>query len=396
MSMQEYNECDDQVLSLIINYPYFLEKTIIRDVYLRPRQRVLFNILKEEYSKYKEFIIENLKKHNDFDILYFNELLESNLYNASREIKFNEFEKYLIERYKKVMFDKYIKEYNGEQQDLYKRLSSLEKINYNENEYIEADEMMTSLEEKNKQVKLGYNKLDYSLNLSQNDLLIIAGGTGTGKTAFALNLLYNMSKEYQCIYFNQEMSKNILYRRLTSISSNVDIRHLKYMEELNKEERNAVNYGISAIDERKIILVNKAVDIKEIERRISSIKTKKHIIAFIDHIGLIKITGRSLYEKMTEIAKELRRISINYDCTIIGLCQLSREGQKSDKAPTMQDLRDSGEIEQSARKVVLLYNENPNEEETQDMQIIIAKNDDGDKLIKSFKFNRYKQIFIEV
>ena len=99
---------------------------------------------------------------------------------------------------------------------------------------------------------------------------------------------------------------------------------------------------------------------------------------------------------MTEIAKELRRISINYDCTIIGLCQLSREAQKENKIPTLQDLRDSGEIEQSARKVIFLYNENPNENQIQDMQIIIGKNDDGDKKIKAFKFDKYRQKFEEV
>ena len=59
--MQEFLDCDNQVLSLIINYPKFLETTIIKDEYLEPRARTLFNILKIEYSKYKEFIIENLK-----------------------------------------------------------------------------------------------------------------------------------------------------------------------------------------------------------------------------------------------------------------------------------------------------------------------------------------------
>lgn len=394
--MQEFLDCDNQVLSLIINYPKFLETTIIKDEYLEPRARTLFNILKIEYSKYKEFIIENLVKHNNFDISYYAELLNNNLYYSSREIKFNEFEKYLIDRYKTKQYEKAVREYNNNPKELYNKLTKLNDINYNENEYITAIDMYNTLEKQDEIIKIGYPILDSSLNLSKHDLLILAAGTGTGKTAFALNLLMNLSKDYQCIYFNQEMGENILHRRLTAITTGIDIRKLRNINNLEVEEINKLNFALDEIDNRKIILVNKAISMKEIETRISNIKTDRHIIAFIDHIGLIKGSGRSLYEKMTEIAKELRRISINYDCTIIGLCQLSREAQKENKIPTLQDLRDSGEIEQSARKVIFLYNENPNENQIQDMQIIIGKNDDGDKKIKAFKFDKYRQKFEEV
>lgn len=717
--MQEFLDCDNQVLSLIINYPKFLETTIIKDEYLEPRARTLFNILKIEYSKYKEFIIENLVKHNNFDISYYAELLNNNLYYSSREIKFNEFEKYLIDRYKTKQYEKAVREYNNNPKELYNKLTKLNDINYNENEYITAIDMYNTLEKQDEIIKIGYPILDSSLNLSKHDLLILAAGTGCvdcdteyfngyewkkisdfnnndkilqydpktkkaillkplkyhkikeerlnyiktskgldmclsdehnvyyldgnnnlknitcekminihnknkkgfsgkfitsfeygskgidlsdndiklmcaiicdgsfdrrretnrcyinlkkerkiielenilqegkheykktkkkngftlfsfsaprkekefsdywyncsnnqlrlicenilkwdgcekngrkafsssnkktatfvqfafsscgfrarmsvrnrigririiegkkyetksleylvnisknnttslksttkikivdyntkdgykycfttytglwvmrrngcicitgncGKTAFALNLLMNLSKDYQCIYFNQEMGENILHRRLTAITTGIDIRKLRNINNLEVEEINKLNFALDEIDNRKIILVNKAITMKEIETRISNIKTDRHIIAFIDHIGLIKGSGRSLYEKMTEIAKELRRISINYDCTIIGLCQLSREAQKENKIPTLQDLRDSGEIEQSARKVIFLYNENPNENQIQDMQIIIGKNDDGDKKIKAFKFDKYRQKFEEV
>ena len=135
---------------------------------------------------------------------------------------------------------------------------------------------------------------------------------------------------------------------------------------------------------------------QEMENTIANTLGDRHIIAIIDHIGLIRGTGKSLYEKMTEIAKEIRRLSMNYNCTIIGLCQLSRDGQRGERAPTLQDLRDSGEIEQSARNVLLLYNPEPTEEQIQHMKVIIGKNGDGDKIIKSFNFDKYKQTFYEV
>lgn len=394
--MLELKEVDDQVMAIIAKNPYFLEKTIIKEIYLRPRARSLFRILKEEYSRRKEFILSELQKHNDFDILYFTSLYTWELYDTSRDIKFNEFEKELIDRYKNEMANKLVENYKGNPNELYAELTKLKNINYNENECLSANEMIEILEKKNEQIKIGYPKFDNFLNLSKNDLVILAGGTGTGKTAFALNLLNNLSKDYQCIYFNQEMSKNIIYRRLTAITAQVDIKRLKRMNELTSYEWNRINCALSELEDRKIILINKSVSIQEIEHSIANVITKKHVVAIVDHIGLIKANGKSLYEKATEIAKDLRRISINYDCTIIGLCQLSRSVQRNETMPTIQDLRDSGEIEQSARKIILLYNENPTEDAIQEMKIIIGKNDDGDKLIQTFKFDKYRQTFMEM
>jgi replicative DNA helicase len=138
------------------------------------------------------------------------------------------------------------------------------------------------------------------------------------------------------------------------------------------------------------------MDIKEIKRTIAGIKSKKHIVAFVDHIGLVKTSGNSLYEKMTNVAKELRSISLNYDCTLIGLCQLSRESQRTNAEPKLQDLRDSGEIEQSARKVIMLHNVSKNPQDRyQNINVIIAKNDDGNKITKKFKVDKYIQRFEE-
>ena len=117
----------------------------------------------------------------------------------------------------------------------------------------------------------------------------------------------------------------------------------------------------------------------------------------MDHIGLINGDGNSLYEKMTNIAKKIRGMCLDYNCTIFGLCQLSRESQKEEREPKLQDLRDSGEIEQSARKVILLYNKDSKKQnEIKDVDVLVAKNDDGNRIIKNFKFHTKKQKFMEV
>lgn len=395
--MNELNDTEFNFLSLITNYPYLIENTIVKKEYLSDKAKIMFNILKIEYNLNKCFILERLRKnYKNFCADDYIDLFSNCLYNSSRDIMFKQFEKEIIDNYKRKQYEVLTKNFDGDCNKLYDDLTKINDINCNENDYIRAEDMFKTLTNKKKQVKFNYPHLDYSLNLSQNDLLILAGSTGGFKTAFALNMLYRLSNEYQCVYFNMEMSKNIIYKRLLAIATGIEIQKLNDINSLPENQKQILKTTMEKIEENKIILINKSMDIKEIKREIASIKSKRHIIAFVDHIGLVKSSGNSLYEKMTNVAKELRSISLNYDCTLIGLCQLSRESQKNNTEPKLQDLRDSGEIEQSARKVIMLHNISKNQQDReQDINVIIAKNDDGNKVIKKFKVDKYIQRFTE-
>lgn len=395
--MNEVSSTEFDYLSLITNYPYLIENTIVKKEYLSNEAKIMFNILQTEYNLNKCFVLERLQKnYKNFCVDDYIDLFSNCLYSSSRDIMFKQFEKEIVDNYKKNQYEILTKNFDGDCNKLYDSLTKINDINYNENDYIRAEDMFKTLTNKKKQVKFNYPYLDYSLNLSQNDLLILAGSTGGFKTAFALNMLYRLSDEYQCVYFNMEMSKNIIYKRLLAIATGIEIQNLNDINSLPSNQKQVLKEAMEKIEKNKIILINKSMDIKEIKREIASIKSKRHIIAFVDHIGLVKSSGNSLYEKMTNVAKELRSISLNYDCTLIGLCQLSRESQKNNTEPKLQDLRDSGEIEQSARKVIMLHNVSKNQQDReQDINVIIAKNDDGNKVIRKFKVDKYIQRFTE-
>lgn len=383
-------------LSMIVRQPRYLETTIIKEEYLCSKNKTMLKILKEDFKTNKELLPENLVKYKGFDLNYYIELLDYEFVYANLDNMFKELEKSIIETYK-IQQAKKITEEEKTFKNIAKKISKLDEIQEFENDFIKANEIFNELTIKNTKIQFNYPRLDYELNLSQGDLLVIAGGTGTGKTAFALNLLDRLSKDYQCVYFNMEMSKNILYRRLLAIKTQMTLMELNDISNLKTEEKKKIKENMFEIENNKIILINKAITTEDIKEHITNIKTEKHMVVFIDHIGLIKSSGGSLYERMTNIAKELRNISLNCDCTIIGLCQLSRESQKNDSVPKLQDLRDSGEIEQSARKVIILHNKDPkNINREHEMELIIAKNDDGKQnVIKEFTFDRYTQTFSE-
>ena len=384
-----------ELLALIINYPELLERNILKKEYFYGQDQILFNAILTEYKKHKVLLVENLSKYSGFNLEYYFQLQTDNLWNTNKEIKFEELQKGIIDKYKRRRFKEITDTYSGNYEKTIQDLEKLLEINYQENSYINSEDVINSLFNEKRQLKLGYEEFDKDLNLSQNDLLIIGAGSGTGKTAFALNLLLKLNENYQCIYFNMEMSKDILYKRLIAIKTGISLKDLNNAKELSSNDLRKIS--VASSDLENIILINGSVNTPIVKKNILNIKTDKHIVVFLDHIGLIKASGNSLYEKMTNVAKDLRTICLDCNCTIIGLCQLSRVSQKNNEIPKLQDLRDSGEIEQSARKVVLLYDEEKDStNENHNMKMIIAKNDDGNRVIKDFVFERYTQRFKEV
>ena len=108
----------------------------------------------------------------------------------------------------------------------------------------------------------------------------------------------------------------------------------------------------------------------------------------------------SLYEKITSIVKELRQISLENDCTIFLVSQLNRqvENQK-DKTPKISDLKESGELEQSATTVLLLHDENHDKNLSKseiEISVIIGKNRNGRVEITRLNYNKENQQFSDI
>ena len=90
-----------------------------------------------------------------------------------------------------------------------------------------------------------------------------------------------------------------------------------------------------------------------------------------------------MVSQITEISRGLKTLARELNIPVIALSQLSRASvQRDDKVPKLQDLRDSGSIEQDADVVMFIYRkdkekQNPEPEEINSAEIIIAKHRNG-------------------
>lgn len=396
-------EIENQYMALLLNNEEALKNIHILPKYLFvEKNRKLLQYIMECYQKYQFIDLNTLVTlHPNFDIEYWVDLRDKELYYKKawkQQIKLSE--ESIIRFYKEDI----IKELNNKLNKgeiLYNEfISKTKKLDdikiVNDIEPLTQEEILNNI---NEQKKINFNKfkkLSNILKLSQNDLLVIGSMTGTGKTGFMLNLMCDLMNEYQCVYFNMEMSKSSIYKRIIAINSNIPIDNInnpvsEYQHEIVKE---TINY----IAQAGVIIEHKINNVKDIRTMISRIKNKnKHTIIFIDHLGLTKIDGKSsLYEQMTEIMKILRQICLDYDCTIIGASQLNRSAYTSEEL-SLSMLKDSGELENSARKIILLYRDKSSDKENLEptMNIDVCKNDSGATGKIQMTYYKVKQIFKE-
>jgi len=79
-------------------------------------------------------------------------------------------------------------------------------------------------------------------------------------------------------------------------------------------------------------------------------------IVFIDHLRRIKDKGDNETQRLGMMTERLSDMAKELDCHVMVLAQLNREVEnQNDKRPQLKDLRDSGQIEENADQVFMLY-----------------------------------------
>lgn len=242
-----------------------------------------------------------------------------------------------------------------------------------------------------------FKKLNQTLELVQNDFLVVGANTGTGKSGFLLNLMNDLINKYQCIYFNMEMSKSTIYKRMISIRADVPIKDVS--KPSTEYQASLVNKAKKDYIDNRVRVIHQISDIDEIEKFIRRRKNKeqKHTIVFLDHLGLIQIgTNKSLYERITCVMQRLRHVCLKYDCTIIAACQLNRSSYGAEHLD-LSMLKDSGEIENSASKIILLSRCQDFDKDCLEPEMLldVCKNRDGmlNKIVAIY--HKTKQTFEE-
>lgn len=388
------NNYQDDLIGMFLVKPQLLDLTILKSSYFDKKHRDIFTAIKKSYKENKTIILEDILAVKGIDV----DLVIACSTSTATTALFEQYQDYAIKEYKKKALLATAKKLQNDEitiDEFYKDTNNFSSLGSYSSTRLTKELLKGSITKHKNNIKFTrFTILEKKLNLKENDFVILAGATGVGKSGIAINLMDDLSRNYPCVYFNFEMVEEELYQRLISINSKLNQKMLESYETLPQKNMSVVNDAIDDISKRHIDIINHSSTLDKLRSFIMSYKSDKHFIVFVDHVGLIGVRAKNSYEKMTEVAKELRKMSLDNNCTIIGLCQLNREATKNAKQPNLSMLRDSGELEQSASKVIFVWK---NEKDcAEDYYLVIEKNRSGPKSIIPIGYNKENQIAYEL
>lgn len=224
----------------------------------------------------------------------------------------------------------------------------------------------------------GMNALDSRLYVEQGDMVILGGYPSDGKTALALAMAYTQGVEHRVGFYSLETKTSKLFDRLVPTLTSVDFGRVK-RQGLTDGDWETLAGKSKQIQQNRLELVQAAgmsvADIKALAQ------SRRQEIIYIDYLQLIKPADprRPAFEQVTQISMDLHSLAQSTGITVVALSQLSRpekEGSKP-KAPGMSALRQSGQIEQDADVIMLLYREDPTARQSKRL-LKVAKNKEGE------------------
>lgn len=397
--MKQY-DVENNLISCILQKPSLINEMFIDlNCFRSDLNKRMIMFFKDFYNKNKNLdvslMVEEMKteeQKNKF-INYYVEMIDV----TPSPSLFYEYQQKMIDIYKdsliKQEIGKYIKK-NIELDELVENINSIsnEVMVIKQNNKRTPEEMIRMIRNREKIIQFPrFWALNEKLKIKKKTVNVIGARPSEGKSALALNLFCDLAKKYKCIYFNMEMTEEEVYERMLGIEANIAIADInkpqtEYQDQVIMETANKIyNYKYEVVNGSKTVQAMKNKIIKE--------QREEHCIVFIDYTGyIVGKQGQNDRERIGEAVRELNNITKDYDCTIFLIAQINRNGSDT---PTMQDLKDSGEIEQTADTIILIHDEHKEDNaDVKEIGFLIPKCRGGKRNIRiPVEFNKPKQRF---
>lgn len=354
----------------------------------------MYKILRMSYEKYRFVDVELLDEVGDgVDEMLVEDLLLKDLDTSVSA--FRHLAAFLVDEWKKREILRYVDYLKYGKMDVVEFMATMRIINDTQTPDIQRltpSKIDAFLKKADTSIKFEDFKKLNKCKINEHDFVVLAGGTGQGKTALAINLAMDLMKNYPVLYINIELSEDTVIKRMMASYTDTtmdDIDNRFVMPQFKWEQMRRL---MPFVSEHEMYLVTGSQTIESIRALVSHMKQDKHFIVIVDHIGRIS-TNKERYQAMTEISIAIRNLALDYNCTVLGLCQLNRDFRNVD-TPSNNLLRDSGEIEQSARKVMFIWQKSKGD--NLGLYMWFTKNDSAMTGQIKIKYDREKQKIEEI
>lgn len=232
----------------------------------------------------------------------------------------------------------------------------------------------------------GYDSLDFYCRIPEGALTIIAGRPGHGKTTLLLNMLLNMVRRHEdrAFYFfsYEEAARALATKAIILLAGkvlNAEFNfncYMNYLKEKRGSEK-AIEAAVKKYEKYtasgRLCIVDRRYKAEGLSQVIGSLaRSRKPGAFFVDYIQKIPLDRPQgqRYLDIKEASALLLDMAVQENVSVLLGAQLRREasqtksgGNSGSWKPRLEDLRESGDIEQDANLVLALVNETKQAEE---------------------------------
>lgn len=232
--------------------------------------------------------------------------------------------------------------------------------------------------------RTGFDVIDDVLygSVMPGSQIVLSGATGMGKTMVMLNIALQLAKLGKRVrYFSLENSIHSLIVRLTANTSEIQTENIR-RGDISDIELKALNMAYERLMHLDFDIYDNIYDPVQICKKIEEEKPDVFFIDYVQNLYLNDyVVNRNRTQEVGKISGLMREAAVKNDAISVLGSQLNREVDKrQDKRPKNSDLRDSGELEQDADVIMLLYRDEYYYYETTKpgiLEIAISKNREG-------------------
>jgi replicative DNA helicase len=224
--------------------------------------------------------------------------------------------------------------------------------------------------------------------LQAGDLIIVGARPSMGKTMFALNIAEHSAVNLgvPAMFVSLEMGDTQIANRILSSLSGVLATHISRPKKLSLNDLDLLMRAVEKIAEAPLYVEEQMDTVAQIRQRADEINRendKQLGVIVIDYLQLMSPSEKHdrSDKDIAEITKALKFMARALNVAVVLLAQLSRKvEERTDKRPISSDLRESGNIEQDADVIMMIYRDEYYRLDSQDKgiaEIIITKQRNG-------------------
>ena len=234
----------------------------------------------------------------------------------------------------------------------------------------------------------------------EGNLIILAGRTGMGKTAMALEIALRSvmpsrrdhggfgRDPFGVAFFSLEMPREEVKQRLLSMVSNVGLTNIQTGRGIDQEDRRRMLEAADKITKTPLYLeATGETTVQELRAKSRRFKRDmdKHGVpigwVIIDYLQYVVGKGDTREQEVAAVSRGLKNLGNELGCPVLALAQLNRKVEdRSVKKPVLSDLRESGALEQDAHQVAFVYREEQYEKTQTNAgkaELLVRKNRQG-------------------